>query len=745
MLVLVLAVASRPAAAPELLYEPLSGGRFVPGHGAPANPDPLRDYVWNLTAMPGPNTSLQLISLLPAAIITVPASAFSGASSLVNSSAGTARAVADGTLRVDFGMELAGWLELRSPDLSRAAVAAGCVTMSVGESTVPKYFAPSRLSPKVHNATSPMFAGWKTEVPTPHVGGVFRLELNAELFEGMRYGFVHVNTSCGAAFTPFTITSLKAIAQVKIANWAAFSPPGRPVLERAWYVGGYTVKLNLFDTTDHRAIGSILDQRGDRTPKGKMIGFAGDANPAQATSMAAFGNFELVKSMQRQLSEFDSVYGTYCMYWVLSLADDFAATSDVAFVKDMLAAGWLKMRRSKHRALSKPLPPGTPPPPKRGTAQYAGWDERFNFAQLTPEGKFYPENGYIMRALYVQASQAFADLAELAGNATLAATYRAEATKITNNLRSGAGGETPGHEWWHAAAHAANAGLINATEAPLVFAARFNESSKVCSFSNFNQYFVLQGIRNLGFPSHALASIELCWGTKLALGATSFWEVSGYGGGWASALSRAAWTANGDTPPGPGHSTGADSKCHPWASGVTAWLSHEAAGLRPHQCHGNTSGPATSNYAPPVCIVVRPLLSTVLATLPTPHGELSISIDASAGTYSLTAPSGVELVGLSLPLADGCTGVESVRLNDIELDPMGVAAVIPAPWHRGNGLFDSYIQFDDVGAMMGVCVDPLCTLQIRVHCKAMKVVEEPLTVVFPRPPDVRTQGHQWQQ
>ena len=85
-------------------------------------------------------------------------------------------------------------------------------------------------------------------------------------------------------------------------------------------------------------------------------------------------------------------------------------------------------------------------------------------------------------------------------------------------IRSGAGGETPGNEWWrplglHASAHAANAGLVNQTEAPLVFAARFNNSAKVCSFSNFNQYFVLQGIANLGFPKHALASIELCWGT----------------------------------------------------------------------------------------------------------------------------------------------------------------------------------------------------------------------------------------
>lgn len=200
----------------------------------------------------------------------------------------------------------------------------------------------------------------------------------------MRYGYVHVNGSCGSAFAPFTITSVTARAQVKPANWVgAFSSPTQPVLQRAWYVGGYTTKLNL--QTD--AIGSILDQRGDRTPKGKFRGFSGDSHVAQAVSMAAFGNFAFVKSMQEQLGEFDSSYGTYCMYWILSLEDYFAATADVATVKGLLRAGDVKMRRSYNRAMPKPLPPGSPPD-LRGNMQYAGWDERFNFAQLTPTNKY---------------------------------------------------------------------------------------------------------------------------------------------------------------------------------------------------------------------------------------------------------------------------------------------------------------------------------------------------------------------
>ena len=158
----------------------------------------------------------------------------------------------------------------------------------------------------------------------------------------------------------------------------------------------------------------------------------------------------------------------------------------------MLFAADRKMRRSYNRAF-KPLPPE---PKRRGRMRYAGWDERFNFAQLTAKGDFYPENNYIMRALYVRASKKMAALADAAGNFSLAASYRAEADKMATRIRSGAGGDTPGDEWWrpfglHASAHAVNAGLVNETEAPLVFASRFNDSGKVM------QCFVLKDAREV--------------------------------------------------------------------------------------------------------------------------------------------------------------------------------------------------------------------------------------------------------
>ena len=152
------------------LVEPwpeLYGGSFSPGHGAAANPDPLRDYIFNLSTFPADNVTLMLTRVLPIAAEVNPLDAFAGdQGTLVDSMNGSLRALNSGTLRVDFGVELAGWIELRSSDLAPAAVAAGCVSMSVGESNIPQYFSPTRLSPRVKNASSPIFR----RRPSSHAG-----------------------------------------------------------------------------------------------------------------------------------------------------------------------------------------------------------------------------------------------------------------------------------------------------------------------------------------------------------------------------------------------------------------------------------------------------------------------------------------------------------------------------------------------------------------------------------------------
>ena len=54
----------------------------------------------------------------------------------------------------------------------------------------------------MHNASNPLFDGWKTEVPVPYSGGVYRLQLNDQLYEGMRY--VHSYCGARASLTPYS-------------------------------------------------------------------------------------------------------------------------------------------------------------------------------------------------------------------------------------------------------------------------------------------------------------------------------------------------------------------------------------------------------------------------------------------------------------------------------------------------------------------------------------------------------------
>ena len=84
------------------------------------------------------------------------------------------------------------------------------------------------------------------------------------------------------------------------------------------------------------------------------------------------------------------------------------------------------MQISRERAL-EPHPTPGPGSTLNTRTQYAGWDERFNFAQMP----YLPENGYVMRALYVQAAGKIAELADAINMTALSDAYRDEQKNMT--------------------------------------------------------------------------------------------------------------------------------------------------------------------------------------------------------------------------------------------------------------------------------------------------------------------------
>ena len=98
----------------------------------------------------------------------------------------------NGTLLIDFGVELPAWFEMDSPDLTDADL--GSLEFGISEYTVPDYV-----------------GGFKVGSPKKY-GTTFRLETNGELYEGVRYGFLIVHQ---APSTPFTVTAFRAVSQAK--------------------------------------------------------------------------------------------------------------------------------------------------------------------------------------------------------------------------------------------------------------------------------------------------------------------------------------------------------------------------------------------------------------------------------------------------------------------------------------------------------------------------------------------------
>src|SRR5579871_90318 len=126
------------------------------------SPDPLINYTWN---NPQANDSLQLYTLYPKKIIANPANSF------ITIHQGKLQSYivkGKGSLMFDFGVESAGWLEFDSDDLIDS------VEMSISE-----YNEPAIVN---EGAQHPV----KTKAPVKY-GNTYRLELNNELYEGVRF------------------------------------------------------------------------------------------------------------------------------------------------------------------------------------------------------------------------------------------------------------------------------------------------------------------------------------------------------------------------------------------------------------------------------------------------------------------------------------------------------------------------------------------------------------------------------
>lgn len=563
---------TRPAAAAPIwgaspIAEPypyVSTGSFS-GPAIAASPDPLVRYRW-----PNPKASdgLEIYLLRPESVTADPTSSFANVNSLLTPAPNMVVS-GTGTLRVDFGRENAGWFEIDSPDCP------GGVQLSISEYNEPEY----------------TNIGDKTITPE-RIGNTFRAKFNNEYYEGVRFGFIHVNS-----FTrPWHITGIRLVCQIKPANYEGRFDCSDPMLNKIWYNAAYSVKLcNLKDFTT-----PILIERSDRYLWNGM-----DFYLYNSANMVALKNYEFVKV---QLLKVNTAPGINCgipgyeLYDVLSICDFYDYTGDAALVNACSAMACAKLDRARDRY---PI----------GGRGFMGWDERLGgFERVTA----YNEWNY--RMLCLRAWREFAKVMDRLGNVAARDKYNHYADAKVVELRQN-------RQWTsqldvHGCAEAIQAGFCTRDEVEAMCMAEFTDRVNRVSYSQANTGMILQGLARAGRFDDAICTMQDQWGATIEYGGTTTFEM----------FHPSAKDALGRNDPPINGQCGMTSLCHPWGAIVCKYLNEEVLGIKP-----STPGFGTVDIFPHL----GRKLTWVSATTPTLKGDISASFDVASGKCRVTLPPGV--------------------------------------------------------------------------------------------------------
>lgn len=532
------------------------------GKKIPQSPDPLVNYRWD---HPKATDGLESYTLRPISFhADIP-----DAISTEDSSAITVTAPCN--IMFDFGQVNAAWFEFESPDFE------GAIEMSISEFNEPAVFNVGSQHPK------------KTAVPKKH-GQTYRLELNKELYEGVRFAWIHIRS----LHKPIKIISPKLVCQIKPTNYQGSFETNDTLLTRIWYTGAYTVKLNLLK--DY--FGAILMERSDRHS------WTGDAHTSQAASMVAFGNYDFVKENIRYTATQYNGIASYSLYWVLSLLDYYNYTGDRALMDEMLENACAKLEKAYKQYGNN------------ATLAFYGWDERLGAGF---ENANIPETAYAYHMLCIRSWRAFAKCLRQMGKDKIAKKYEHYADEKITVLN-----QNPA--WWqvlglHASADALNAHFVKKTEEGRIWNNAFSDRMQRLSYSPFNQYFILQAMARMKRHAEAVTTVDDCWGGQIRYGGTTFFEVY-----------RPSWNTISKPNDAPvNNQCGYTSLTHPWSAGVTKWLTEEILGVKP-------LSPGFETFK------VEPFLSSritrVKGEVPTPKGTIAFAIDAETGAIQLAIPPG---------------------------------------------------------------------------------------------------------
>ncbi|MFZ4779488.1 MAG: alpha-L-rhamnosidase C-terminal domain-containing protein, partial [Terrimicrobiaceae bacterium] len=638
-------------------YPVLNGGTFD-GPVVKDSPDPLVAYRWKETKA---EDGMQVYALRPVAAVADTDASFNNLASSTGGKTDIA-VMGTGSIRFDFGVESAAWLEMDSSDLGDAGNA---VEMSISE-----YNEPGIVNPMPKHPV-------KTFVPVRH-GSTYRLELNDLLFEGARFGWIHVRRWD----KPWHISGVRLVCQAKPVNYNGAFSCSDEKLTRIWYTGAYGIRVNF--RKDY-ICASLMD-RGDR------YSWTGDAHTTQAGALVAFGNVDFIRhNIQRTSKDFNGIK-TYALYWVLSVLDYYQYTGDAGL-----------LRQYADEAVRRCIEGNGfyDQPSKLG---YVGSDERLGGCFENPDCE---EGRNTYRMLLLRTCQELSTALERAGYADVAAPCRAILDRRVAELRRDP--DWPDKFALFSLSEAASA-FANPEECRRIAVREYSHRVGRLALSPFNQYFVLLGMAKTGNKEEALTTVRDLWGGMIDYGATTFLEA--YRPSWNPFLNQ--------NDPVPNGTTGWTSLAHAWGGGVCKWLTEEVLGIKP-------TSPGFKTYQ------VRPFLggtlTSVRGTVPTILGPISARFDLKRGEAEVVAPEGT-LGSVAVPKC-GRT-IRSIRIND--------QLAWDGTFHPAAGISSATNETDAI-CLTGI-PGGRYTLAIDYGGTAPLVKEEPLRFAAAvLPPDEQTQGN----
>lgn len=395
------------------------------------------------------------------------------------------------------------------------------------------------------------------------------------------------------------------VCQVRPTNYRGSFSCNDAELTAIWYTGAYVVKLNLLQ--DY--FGAILMERSDRHS------WTGDAYPAQAAALAAFGNYDVIKKNIAYTSGQNNGIAAYSLYWVLSLVDYFNYTGDAAFFKEY--AGNADERLQKAYNEYDQLP----------QLNFMGWDERLGAGFENPQ-TLEAQNTYKM--LCINAWKQFAKAMSSVNEAGLATKYQQYAASKIKLIQAD---EKAVQQYGiHAVSEAVNAGLAADKVINRIYKSLFADRLNRLSYSPFNQYFIIQAMASVKLYDAALTTIKDLWGGQLRYGGTTFFEV--YRPSWNVILNQ------NDAPPN--NQCGYTSLAHPWSAGVTKWLSENILGIKP-------LSPSFKKFT--IIPYLNDKLTWVKGTLPTPFGLITADFNSQTGKCTVSIPQGTIAEKVAVPKA----------------------------------------------------------------------------------------------